>query len=176
MLFYHVGDTIMSYHMLRIVFTWRHHFLKSKIKKAAKVSVLIRRKRGYIISLGNQRTLNFGHGGSWHVTATIAFIGKYMLISWLCFVLSFSFSLTHRSRKTLYAIAGMHRDNSFGPGWFRLQDAAGAKMPTSYVSLQRCRIHAPGKLNGAHPKVTDGKVTRKVWKLKPNYCIWSVSI
>lgn len=80
MLFYHVGDTIMSYHMLRIVFTWRHHFLKSKIKEPPK----------FLSSSGVREGISF----RWETnaiwisvmavrdTTTIAFIGKHILLLW----------------------------------------------------------------------------------------------
>ena len=51
------------------------------------------------------------------------------------------------------------------------------KMPSSYVSKYRCRCHAPGWLNGAHPSVEDGKVVRQIcfnWTF--TCCHWSVNI
>ena len=68
-------------------------------------------------------------------------------------------------------------DSSLGPEWFRFQDAAGTKMPTSCVSTRHCGTDAPGWLNGAHPEVADGQVIRNVcfnWKL--NCCRWAINI
>lgn len=86
-------------------------------------------------------------------------------------------SLIDRTRETSYAGVGVQCDGSLGPGWFRFQGAAGTKLPTSCVPRYRCGTHAPGWLNGAHPKVTDGKVTRRVcFHWSSNCCRWSVNI
>ena len=62
-------------------------------------------------------------------------------------------------------------------GWYRFGGAAGTEMPTSCVGQNRCGTHAPGWLNGSHPRATDGIVTAKVcfhWLY--NCCLWSVNI
>ena len=48
------------------------------------------------------------------------------------------------------------------PAWYRFAGAAGDKMPTSCVPKRRCGTHAPGWLNGSHPTVREGIVTRPV--------------
>ena len=45
-------------------------------------------------------------------------------------------------------------------------------MPTSCVSKNRCGTHATGWMNGAHPTVVDGKVTRKVCYSYIAGCCW----
>lgn len=86
-------------------------------------------------------------------------------------------TLTDTTRKTSYAILGEHCDNLLRPGWFRFQNPAGTKMPTSCVPRYRCGTDAPGWLNGAHPKVSDGRVARQVcFHWESNCCMWSVSI
>ena len=86
-------------------------------------------------------------------------------------------SLTDRTRRTSYASVGVHCDQSLGPGCFRFQNAAGTEIPTSCVPRHRCGTHAPGWLNGAHPRVTDGKVSRQVcFHWGSNCCRWSVNI
>ena len=47
-------------------------------------------------------------------------------------------------------------------GWYRFGGGAGTKMPTSCVPKYRCGTDAPGWMNGAHPTVAEGKVTRKI--------------
>ena len=76
-----------------IVFTWRHHFLKSKNERATKVFVLVRHKRRYIYIclqfyssiacfVWNPEHFEFqGYGGTWH-KAMIEFVEKYILIPW----------------------------------------------------------------------------------------------
>ncbi|XP_028830634.1 uncharacterized protein LOC114787055 [Denticeps clupeoides] len=48
-------------------------------------------------------------------------------------------------------------------GWYRLlYDGNSIRMPESCVSENRCGTHAPLWLNGAHPRLQDGVVTRTV--------------
>ena len=68
--------------------------------------------------------------------------------------------------------------NDITPGsWYRFTGAAGDRMPTKCPKILRCGTHAPGWLNGSHPSVADGIVTRKVcfhWSNK--CCRWSNNI
>ena len=62
-------------------------------------------------------------------------------------------------------------------GWYRFDGAAGTEMPTSCVGQYRCGTHAPGWLNGSHPRVTDGIVTAKVcFHWGSDCCLWSANI
>ena len=62
-------------------------------------------------------------------------------------------------------------------GWYRFQGNAGTKMPTSCVAPNKCSTHATGWLNGAHPSVEEGKVTKKVcFSWASNCCTWSINI
>ena len=68
-------------------------------------------------------------------------------------------------------------DNNLGPAWFRFQGNAGTKMATSCVDPHRCGTHSTGWLNGAHPTVDEGQVTRKVcFSWSGNCCQWSIDI
>ena len=89
-------------------------------------------------------------------------------LNWLCFAF-YSLecqtyqSLTSAKRKITYYITVNYAcDNTLGPGWFRFQGAAGSRMPTSCPPIQRCNTYATGWINGGHPTVADGKVTRQV--------------
>jgi len=53
-------------------------------------------------------------------------------------------------------------DRSLVRGWYRFQGAAGDRMPDKCVLSYRCGTEDPGWLNGAHPTVAEGVVTRKV--------------
>ena len=53
-------------------------------------------------------------------------------------------------------------DNSLPVGWYRFVGAAGTKMPTTRVPAHRCGTNWSGWLDGAHPAVEDGEVSRKV--------------
>ena len=62
-------------------------------------------------------------------------------------------------------------------GWYRFQGAAGTKMAMSCVPTSRCNTHATGWLNGVHPTVEDGRVTRQVcFNWGSNCCYWSINI
>ena len=65
------------------------------------------------------------------------------------------------------------------PGWYRFTGVSGnPKMPTQCVSpTRRCGTHAPGWLNGQHPSVADGEVTRQVcYHWSNNCCRWKNNI
>ena len=50
-------------------------------------------------------------------------------------------------------------------------------MPTSCVPKHRCGTYATGWMNGAHPTVAQGMVTRKVcYNWNGNCCLWSNNI
>ena len=62
-------------------------------------------------------------------------------------------------------------------GWYRFDGAAGTEMPTSCVGQFRCGTHAPGWLNGSHPRATNGIVTAKVcFHWVSDCCLWSANI
>ena len=62
-------------------------------------------------------------------------------------------------------------------GWYRFGDQAGIKMITSCVPENRCGTHAPGWMDGVHPTVSDGNVTRNVcYNWSNNCCNWSNNI
>ena len=68
-------------------------------------------------------------------------------------------------------------DDGIGPGWFRFKGAAGEKMPTLCPPKYSCGTHAPGWLNGGHPTVADGQVTRTVcFHWESDCCYWSTDI
>ena len=61
--------------------------------------------------------------------------------------------------------------------WYRFSGAAGPQMPESCVPKNRCGAHAPGWLNGNHPSVGEGTVSRRVcfhWSW--SCCRWSTNI
>ena len=67
-------------------------------------------------------------------------------------------------------------DNTLGPAWFRFVGNGGTKMPTACLSANHCGTHAPGWLNGVHPTVGEGQVTRQVCFSWESCCQWSINI
>ena len=70
------------------------------------------------------------------------------------------------------------------PGWYRFQGAAGDQMADKCVPVNHCGTEHPGWLNGTHPTVAEGVVTRTVcypyryyyWYQSDNCCLWSNNI
>ena len=67
-------------------------------------------------------------------------------------------------------------DSGLGPGWFRFEGSAGTRMPTSCPPTGRCDTNAPGWMNGGHPTVADGQVSRQVCFHWYGCCQWSTNI
>ena len=85
--------------------------------------------------------------------------------------------LASADRKVTNGSSNIVCDNLLGPGWFRFQGAAGTRMPTSCPPTWRCGTHATGWLNGGHPTVADGNITRQVcFHWSSNCCHWSTNI
>ncbi|CAH3175999.1 unnamed protein product [Porites lobata] len=86
-------------------------------------------------------------------------------------------SLNSGNRKITYPYNHHYCDNGIGPGWFRFVGSAGTRMPTSCPPTGRCGTSAPGWLNGGHPTVADGQVSRQVcFHWNGNCCLWSTNI
>ena len=84
-------------------------------------------------------------------------------------------SLTSRDRKTTYQGPNSCDRNLYG--WYRFQGAAGTRMSTSCPPVGRCGAATPGWLNGTHPTVAEGKVTRQVcFSWTSGCCEWSRNI
>ena len=68
-----------------------------------------------------------------------------------------------------------HRhDDSVVTGWYRFLGAAGDHMPDKCVLAYSCGIIHPGWLNGEHPTVAEGVVTREVcFNSGTDCCGWS---
>ena len=86
-------------------------------------------------------------------------------------------SLNSADRKVTYTTLHRYCDNGIGPGWFRFEGSAGTRMPTSCPPTYRCSAGATGWLNGGHPTVADGQVSRQAcFHWDSNCCYWSTKI
>jgi hypothetical protein len=69
-------------------------------------------------------------------------------------------------------------DDAFSTGWYRFGGDAGTQLSTTCVprihdtNNLKCRTHVVSWLNGAHPSVGDGKVTRTVCFSWNSNCCW----
>ena len=73
-------------------------------------------------------------------------------------------NLSEANRKVSYStpFGSELCDYQLPGGWYRFVGAAGTKMPTTRVPAYRCGTNWSGWLDGAHPAVEDGEVSRKV--------------
>ena len=87
-------------------------------------------------------------------------------------------SLNSADRKMTYGRSHNSKcDRGIGPGWFRFEASAGTRMSTSCPPTERCDTFATGWMNGGHPTVADGQVSRTAcfhWNSK--CCNWSTNI
>lgn len=68
-------------------------------------------------------------------------------------------------------------DFSIVTKWYRFTGSAGTSMPESCPAEFQCTTHAPGWLNGIHPTVAEGEVTRTVcYHYSGSCCYWSSTI
>ena len=62
-------------------------------------------------------------------------------------------------------------------GWYRMYGNSGSQIPEECVPTKRCGTKAPGWLNGKHPTVQEGIVTREVcYHWSDNCCKWKNNI
>jgi len=85
-------------------------------------------------------------------------------------------SLNSADRKITYH-GDWECDRDIGPGWYRFEGAAGTRMATSCTPQDRCNTRATSWLNGQHPTVAEGQVSRQVcFHYGANCCGWTTNI
>ncbi|XP_078382780.1 pancreatic secretory granule membrane major glycoprotein GP2-like [Oculina patagonica] len=87
-------------------------------------------------------------------------------------------NLTGGDRKNTYSTSEGLMDCNYhlNPGWYRFHGDAGTKMATTCVLLYHRGTHAPGWLNGAHPTLEEGQVTRQVCFSWSDCCTWAINV
>ena len=124
------------------------------------------------INLANQKHQDL------HDKISVRIIRKYsknLLSSFPLECLNYTSITNDNERKKTYITTTAKCDNNL-LGWHRFEAATGTKMPTSCVPQNRCNTHASGWLNGTHPTIADGLVTRQVCFSHSNCCRWSLNI
>ncbi|XP_046860933.1 pancreatic secretory granule membrane major glycoprotein GP2-like [Xenia sp. Carnegie-2017] len=87
------------------------------------------------------------------------------------------YKMLNESNRNVKYRSGRKCDRSLTKGWYRFGGGAGTEMPKSCVAKNRCGTHASGWLNGTHPTMAEGEVTRKVcYHWKNSCCHWSNDI
>ena len=91
-----------------------------------------------------------------------------------------SYTLLNESDRTTssYGSYGTGKcDSGLSTKWYRLSARAGATMPESCVPMYLCGTYVTGWLNGKHPTVREGVVSRQVcFNLWHDCCYWSRNI
>ena len=86
-------------------------------------------------------------------------------------------SLTTSDRLVSYAASSSKCDSGLGNNWYRFVEKAGTSMPEICPPRRRCSANAPGWLNGKHPTVEEGEVTRTVcFQYGASCCRWSKDV
>ena len=119
----------------------------------------------------------FGPSEELFVTRRCLFYSRHIV--YMNFVECYNYtSLTEPDRKPSYNLSKNPQDDiSLGPGWFRFEGDAGSTMATSCPPKDRCNTAATGWLNGTHPEVADGNVTREAcFSYSNGCCDWKTSI
>ena len=81
--------------------------------------------------------------------------------------------LNDARRKVTYAAVRPYKcDDSIIPGWYRMVEPAGKRIPTKCPGNTMCGTARPGWMNGVHPAVEDGVVSRKVCFSTRNSCCY----
>ena len=85
--------------------------------------------------------------------------------------------LTESDRAVSYYDGSTACDSSLTEGWYRFGSPAGTQMitspPANFGSQYRCKTHAGGWLNGAHPSEAEGEVQRQVCFAWSGQTCWS---
>ena len=110
------------------------------------------------------------------LTATIIYLILFIIIIFFMSECQHYGSLNNADRKITYGRISYQCDSGIGPGWFRFEGSAGTRMPTSCPPMNRCNTHLPGWMNGGHPTVADGQVSRQVCFNWGNCCNLSTNI
>jgi len=64
-----------------------------------------------------------------------------------------------------------------GPGWYRITEPAGSRIPEYSPGQLHCGTHASGWLNGTHPAVPGQQQDMKVcFNWSGNACMWSINV
>ena len=68
-------------------------------------------------------------------------------------------------------------DDNLVTGWYRFQGASGDRMPDKCVhGPHHCGTEHPGWLDGTHPTIAEGVVTRRVCYSRYSHCCYSSNI
>ena len=88
-----------------------------------------------------------------------------------------SYTLLNESDRTTSSYNEGKCDRGLSTKWYRFSARAGATMPESCVPMYLCGTVYTGWLNGKHPTVHEGGVSRQVcFQFLSDCCWWRISI
>ena len=97
-----------------------------------------------------------------------------------CFLPYTSLNLANRNVNSMATVICDQNaaDGQFnGLQWYRFEGAAGTHMPEIVPPIYSCGTHAPGWVNGSHPGLADGVVSRQVcFNWSGNQCAWNAQV
>ena len=79
-------------------------------------------------------------------------------------------TVLHDEDRDIEDVGGYECDSQLNAGWYRFLNKSGIRMPTTCPPTDRCGTTWPGWLEGVHPTVEDGIVTRTVYFRKREEC------
>lgn len=71
-------------------------------------------------------------------------------------------SFSAADRKITYTTYHAYCDWGITKRWYRFEGAAGSRMPTSCTPGNRCGTHATSWLTNGHPRVADGRMSKRI--------------
>ena len=102
----------------------------------------------------------------------------HLILLILCSSECQNYTILYRLDRNAKSGAGRFQCDQDTPyGWYRFKGFAGTRMPTTCPPYDTCDALGPGWLDGKHPTVGEGRVTRKVcFRWEGNCCAYSTSI
>ena len=120
----------------------------------------------------------------------LVFTSSFADVNWAGVIIYLFFSVTgegcssykwlteaNRHRDAVSSTVLCDRNFITKKAWYRFANESGNQMATTCVPMNKCYTHAPGWLNGSHPEVHEGIVTRRIcfhWSNK--CCNWETNI
>ena len=84
-------------------------------------------------------------------------------------------SFSAADRKITYTTYHAYCDWGITKRWYRFEGAAGSRMPTSCTPGNRCGTHATSWLTNGHPRVADGRMSKRICFSYSGSCCYALT-